>query len=107
MIKEYNIKILLLKDIQLKEIGFRLGKYIDNFLCSDNNWLAHRHYQKQHSSTKYCYNYLYPFAQKGIYKLGGVYNFQLRTCDTAVADIIENRMLNWHDHTFKRAFAST
>lgn len=101
ILKEYKIKVLLLKDVSLKEVGKKLGTYLDCVLCTDKNWLENRHYDDSKLSTKYSFNYLFPIASGGVYKKGSIHDFQLRTVNSDVSKILEEKLPLWNDGTFK------
>lgn len=98
MLYEYDIKILLLKDINLRDIGEIIGNLLTQVLCSDESWQK-KHYDKTYK--KYCFNYLYPLAIKDMYTRGGVYNFQSRVMDEKVEKIFDLYLRNFKNDYFK------
>ncbi|MGO4988244.1 CRISPR-associated endoribonuclease Cas6 [Gallicola sp. Sow4_E12] len=98
MLYEYDIKILLLKDINLRDIGEIIGNLLTQVLCSDESWQK-KHYDKTYK--KYCFNYLYPLAIKDMYTRGGVYNFQCRVMDEKVEKIFDLYLRNFKNDYFK------
>lgn len=99
-IKEYDIKVILLKEIHLKNIGSSIGGFLTEILCIDENWKK-MHYNKEYKG--YCFNYLHPQAQNKIYQRG-VYNFQVRVIDEYVESILDNYISGFWNDTFKVIF---
>lgn len=98
MLYEYDIKVLLLKDINLRDIGECIGDLLTQVLCSDESWQK-KHYDKTYK--KYCFNYLYPLAIKDTYTRGGVYNFQCRVVDEHVERIFDTYLKDFKNDYFK------
>ncbi|TJX13725.1 CRISPR-associated endoribonuclease Cas6 [Tissierella creatinini] len=97
-VKEFSIKVFLFEEIDLKQIGEKLGSLLTEVLCQDEGW-KERHYDKSYKG--YCFNYLYPLAVDGKYKKGGVYDFQCRVIDRKVEKILDERLQTFCNKNFK------
>ncbi|MGO3751978.1 MAG: hypothetical protein ACTJGH_04330 [Peptoniphilaceae bacterium] len=97
-VSEFNVKVLLLKDLDLEEVGEKIGNLLDEVLGKDKEWIEKNHYKKEYKP--YIYNWLYPLSKNKFYKKG-VYDFQIRSLSENVNAILENNLKDFKNDYFK------
>lgn len=74
-VKELKVKVYLLKDIDKKNCGEKIGDLINGCMLKEP-LLQDLHMRKGYKF--YCFNYLHPIEYDNIYKANNVYEFNIR-----------------------------
>lgn len=80
-----DIKVYLLKNIDLNKIQQSIAKAIDSALAINEKFLE---FHNNIGYKFYCNNGFYPLEQDGIYKEDNIYTFQIRTIDKELAEYL-------------------
>lgn len=88
---ELTIKVYLSENILYKNMYYELSQVIDKTLSSNSKFLE---LHNKNCFKNYCFNGLYPLESDRIYKVDGIYSFQIRTIDKELFEFLSNRMSN-------------
>ena len=88
MVKEFRLKVFLLKDIPIKEGVETISKLLDTCLVTSGCSALH----KETQTKLYCFSSFYPLAEKGQYKAGNIYTVVIRTMDQVTAEVFERNL---------------
>lgn len=77
---ELKIKVKLKKDIEVGEVGYKIGVFINNSMLN-NPVLRKFHEEKVY---KYVYDTFYPIESDKLYKKGKTYSFRLRSMNLQI-----------------------
>ena len=97
-VKEIILKIYLLKDIHLDEVTKHINQLIDEVLAIDPLW---KDFHNENKFKNYCFDSLYPLEQDKIYKKGNIYTIRIRTIDTNLANLLNDKLCNIHNEKIK------
>lgn len=96
----YNIKVVLtpLEDIQYESTYEKLSNLISYAMTKDEQLkLLH----EENTYKMYCFCSLYPYQDTGVYKLGAIYQFDIRTLDLDFAIKIKTLLTDLKSEFFK------
>lgn len=88
-IKEHVIKVYLLKNIKSKIVLEKIAELVDQTLSKDEEFLQ---LHKENRFKFYCFDGLFPLAENGVYKEGGIYSFRLRSVDNELSEFLKKNI---------------
>ncbi|WP_042274356.1 CRISPR-associated endoribonuclease Cas6 [[Clostridium] dakarense] len=95
---ELQVKVFLLKDINLENTSQEICKIIDNALTKSEI------YTKFHNENKfknYSFNMLYPLEKDKVYKKENIYTFIIRTVDNNLSEYFMKELKNQYTDEIK------